>query len=114
MENVLFAGQVAAAISAVFVLGGLVIRWFVVPPLEKLIDEKTKFSKSKGEVKISVKKNDRDGYYLTLTKLRATTLKKKLDEIKVIKINNLEIEANKLVFKDNNNNSKIIFPDFIF
>lgn len=79
--------------------------------LSKLIDEKTKFSKSKGEVKISVKKNDRDGYYLTLTKLRANMLKKKLDEIKTIKINNLEIESNKLVFKDNNNNSKIIFPD---
>jgi len=40
-ENILFAGQVAAAISALFILGGLVIRWFVVPPLEKMISEKT-------------------------------------------------------------------------
>lgn len=42
MENILLAGQVAGAITAFFILGGLVIRWFVVPPLEKMIDEKTK------------------------------------------------------------------------
>jgi hypothetical protein len=41
VENILFAGQVAAAISALFILGGIVIRWFVVPPLEKMINEKT-------------------------------------------------------------------------
>lgn len=40
-EDILFAGQVAAAISAFFILGGYVIRWFVVPPLEKMISEKT-------------------------------------------------------------------------
>lgn len=42
MADVIFAGQVAAAISAFFILGGFVIRWFVVPPLERMIDEKTK------------------------------------------------------------------------
>lgn len=41
MQSILSAGQYAAAISAFFILGGLVIRWFVVPPLEKMIIEKT-------------------------------------------------------------------------
>lgn len=41
MEDILSAGQIAAAISAFFILGGFVIRWFVVPPLKNMIAERT-------------------------------------------------------------------------
>jgi hypothetical protein len=41
VENILTAGQLAAAFTAFLVLGGFLIRWLVVPPLEKKIDEKT-------------------------------------------------------------------------
>jgi DNA mismatch repair protein MutS len=74
--------------------------------LSKFIDEKKSV-----ENKIQVKKNDRDGYYLNLTKLRATNLKKNLAKIKTIDLEGIELDVSKLEFKDNNNNSKIVCPD---
>lgn len=76
--------------------------------LSKYIDTK----KNQDNVKIIVKNNERDGYYLSLTKLRCDELEKKLKNINEIKIsNNLKIETKKLIFKHNNNSSKIFFPD---
>jgi hypothetical protein len=41
ISNFLLTGQVAASASALIVLASLLIRWLVVPPLERKIDEKT-------------------------------------------------------------------------
>lgn len=41
MQIILSAGDMAAAITAVLMLGGLIIRWFVVPPLKNMIRERT-------------------------------------------------------------------------
>jgi DNA mismatch repair protein MutS len=61
--------------------------------------------------KISIKKNDRDGHYLFLTKLRCEQLKKKLDGVKEIDVSGYKLDPKKLVFKEQNNNTKICFPD---
>ncbi|MCJ7636539.1 MAG: hypothetical protein MUO21_03535 [Nitrososphaeraceae archaeon] len=63
--------------------------------------------------KIQLKRNDRDGYYLCLTKRRADMLKKELEKHKTIKINNsLSITPDKLEFKELvKGNTKIFFTD---
>lgn len=63
--------------------------------------------------KILLKRNDRDGYYLCLTKRRADMLKKELEKHKSIKINNtLSITPDKLEFKELvKGNTKIFFTD---
>lgn len=54
-----------------------------------------------GGNKISLKKNRRDGYYLSLTKIRATALKKKINELEEIKLeNNYKINSKDLEFKE--------------
>jgi DNA mismatch repair protein MutS len=63
---------------------------------------------------IKVENNDRDGYYLILTKKRSEVLKKELDSIKSIKIDtNYEIKTNTFEFRDNPkaSNTKIFIPD---
>jgi len=75
--------------------------------LSEYVDKK----KSKETELISIKKNDREGHYLSITKTRCTLLKKKLESIHVIDIDGYELNPNKLIFKENNNNCKIIFPD---
>lgn len=79
--------------------------------LSKFIpDGKSKFAKK--DSKISVKKNDRDGYYLSLSRIRSQTLQKKLEEVKELKINNYTLDPKKLIFDDKNKaSSKIAFND---
>jgi uncharacterized protein YnzC (UPF0291/DUF896 family) len=75
--------------------------------LSEFVDKK----KSKETELISIKKNDRDGHYLSITKTRCTVLKKKLESVESIDVDGYELSPSKLIFKDNNNNCKIIFPD---
>jgi len=60
---------------------------------------------------ISIKKNERDGYYLNITKLRCNILKNNLSKVKTIDVSGTKLDVSKLVFKENNNNTKIILPD---
>ena len=71
----------------------------------------SKFGKNNNNIQL--KRNDRDGYYLSLTKRRADMLKKELIKHKTIKINeNLTITTNKLEFKElAKGNTKIFFTD---
>ncbi|AYV78915.1 MAG: DNA mismatch repair ATPase, partial [Edafosvirus sp.] len=62
-------------------------------------------------VKIELKRNDRDGYYLCLTKLRATNLKKNFASIPFVQIGNYQLNTREVIFKDLGGNSKIYFPD---
>jgi DNA mismatch repair protein MutS len=77
--------------------------------LSTYIDDKKKI-KSKDD-KISIKKNDRDGHYLNLTKLRCEQLNKKLQDLKEINVEGYKLDPKKLVFKEQNNTVKIFFPD---
>ena len=79
--------------------------------LSKYIDTKSKFNND--DVKINIKKNDRDGYYLDLTKVRAQNLKKNLANIKTIKVTeDYDLDPNKLEFKElTKGNTKIFFDD---
>lgn len=62
---------------------------------------------------ISIKKNDRDGYFLNITKNRCAILKKNLDGIKILDIKGYKLKVDNLIFKDNNGNTKIFIPDVI-
>ena len=77
--------------------------------LSSYIDDK-KNTKSKDD-KITIKKNDRDGHYLCLTKLRCEQLNKKLKDLKEINVEGYKLDPKKLVFKEQNNTVKIFFPD---
>ncbi len=81
--------------------------------LSKILSDYTKSDKEKTKEKeyITVKKNDRDGYFLKLTKSRAEVLKLKLNKIQKIDVDGYELEIKKLEFKDNLNETKIFFPD---
>jgi DNA mismatch repair protein MutS len=76
--------------------------------LEKYMDDKfqSKFSGKKNT--IDIKKNERDGYYLLLTKRRSDILKTKLKKINELDINGQKISVSSLVFvnvsnKENSN-----------
>ncbi len=67
----------------------------------------------KNPLKISLKKNDKDGHYLILTKIRVKSLKDNLKNVKEIKISDtLKINPNDLEFKDlpGGKQTKIFFP----
>jgi DNA mismatch repair protein MutS len=56
---------------------------------------------SEGDLKIKIKKNERDGYYLLLTKLRSMSLKKNLAKISYIQITENEcVLPSELIYKD--------------
>jgi DNA mismatch repair ATPase MutS len=78
--------------------------------LSKYINDK---KSAKKDAKITIKNNDRDGYYLSMTKIRASNLKKNLQAMKIINIGNYKLELNKLVFKDITNITKITFPELV-
>lgn len=59
---------------------------------------------------IHIKKNDKDGYYLSLSNLNATKLKAKLAKLKVLKIGKTIIESSSLEFKEATKVSKILIP----
>jgi len=65
---------------------------YLVKELEKLINDK------KNENLITIKNNDRDGYYLLITNKRCLILKKNFKDL--IKINNIEISINDLEFTE--------------
>jgi DNA mismatch repair protein MutS len=50
---------------------------------------------------ITIKKTDRDGYYFNITKIRAKILQEKLKELKKIKIGEVELNVNDIIFKSN-------------
>ncbi len=80
--------------------------------LLKYVDDANSKKKNKDiDNFIGVKKNERDGHYLYITKLRSNILKKNLAKVKTIDVNGFILDPSKLVFKDNNNNTKIIFPE---
>ncbi len=63
--------------------------------------------------KIYLKKNDREGYYLSLTKLRAKSLQKNLANKKTVKITEtFSLDPKKLIYKDlPKGNTKIFIED---
>ena len=74
------------------------------------------FEKLKISDIVKVENNDRDGYYLILTKKRSEILKKELETIKILKINdNFIIKTETFEFRDNPkaSNTKIFIPDVI-
>jgi DNA mismatch repair protein MutS len=79
--------------------------------LSKYIDVKSKFNNE--DIKINIKKNDRDGYYLDLTKIRAQSLKKNLSNLKTIKVtDDYNLDPKQLEFKElSKGNTKIFFDD---
>jgi len=78
--------------------------------LSTYIEDKKKI-KFNNDEKISIKKNDRDGHYLSLTKLRCEQLKKQLEKVDKIDVEGYQLDPKKLVFKEQNNTVKIFFPD---
>lgn len=79
--------------------------------LEFTDKDKNKKKISDGDNYISIKKNERDGHYLNMTKIRANVLKKNISKVKIINIKDYKLDPQDLIFKDNNNNTKIILPD---
>jgi len=75
-------------------------------------DKKLKNTKNT-DIKMSLKKNNRDGYYLSLTKLRAESLKNNIKNINKIKISdNFSIDPKKLKFKElEKGNTKIFLTE---
>ena len=60
---------------------------------------------------ISIKHNDRDGYYLLTTKTRGLKLKEEIKDLEKIAIDDkTEILVKDLIFKDLNNTMKISYP----
>ena len=66
---------------------------------------------TKSKSKICVKKNDRDGNYLVLSKPRLEMLKKNLQNVESIKIKDVDIKIADLIYDTNNKNcAKILLP----
>ena len=86
---------------------GVVKRKVVVKKVEQEAEDDDK----KEKLNIIIKQNDRDGYYLSLTKLRADSLKNSIKNNKILKIGNTDFDLSQLIFKEvNKNSTKIIFP----
>lgn len=71
---------------------------------------------SEGKRKIHLKKTDRDGYFLKLTKMRAESLKESLSKLDTLKItDNFHIDPKSIVFEDlpKGNETKIHFPELV-
>lgn len=84
--------------------------------MDKLKNKLSDFIEDKNKSnleKIYLKKTDRDGYYLSLTKLRAKTLRDNIKNLEKIKISdNLEIQVKDLEFKElTSGNTKIFFTE---
>lgn len=85
---------------------------YLIKSLESYIDEKVYFKKNSDEEKslITLKFNERDGHYLMMTTRRCAILKKGLEKVKKIKINNtIEINVSDLEFSElpKSSNTKI-------
>jgi hypothetical protein len=68
---------------------------------------------NKEEKLIKIERNDRDGYYLSLTKRRAELLQQYLEKNNIIKINNFTLDYKNMEFRglEKGNSCKIIIPD---
>jgi DNA mismatch repair protein MutS len=71
------------------------------------------FEKIRATDTIKVESNDRDGYYLILTKKRSEVLRKELESQKFITIEGEKINTNTFEYRDNPkaSNTKIFIPD---
>ena len=80
---------------------------YLVKELEKYIQDKKFMNKNKET--INLKFNERDGYYLLLTKRRSKLLLEKLNNIKEITVGKTKIKIDDLLFQDlpKSNNVKI-------
>ena len=58
---------------------------------------------------IKIKNNNKEGYYLLLTNIRSKLLKKKLEKLNIIKIDDIKISVSELIFKEVGKNTKIYF-----
>lgn len=74
--------------------------------LEKLLKDN---KKTKGE-SVHIKKNNKEGYYLSLTSLKGQYLKKKLEKIDEITVAGKKIKTSSLILKDAGKCSKVYFP----
>lgn len=80
----------------------------------KYIDENKRKTNKLTTNPIQLKKTNRDGYYLYLTKVRADCLRKNIENKEIIYISdNLFIETSKIKFEDqpNKKNTKIFFTE---
>lgn len=69
-------------------------------------------TKSDDQLKIQLKRNAVDGYYLSLTKKRADSLKKSLEDVDVIQITDkISIDPSKLQYKHLKGTTKIFIED---
>lgn len=78
--------------------------------IEKFRDHLDNLIKTTSTKCIHIKKNDKDGYYLSLSNLNATKLKTKLEKLKVLKIGKNIIESSSLEFKEATKVTKILIP----
>ena len=79
--------------------------------LSSYIDESNKKKIARTNNKLQIKKNEKDGYYFSLTKIRAKLLKEKLINMEEIKVGNHFINPNDFIFKElDKGNTKIFFP----
>lgn len=79
--------------------------------LSSYIDESNKKKTAKINNKLQIKKNEKDGYYFSLTKIRAKLLKEKLINMEEIKVGNDFVNPNDFIFKElDKGNTKIFFP----
>nr|QBK88487.1 MAG: DNA mismatch repair ATPase [Mimivirus LCMiAC01] len=81
--------------------------------LSQYVTDKGKAKSISNNIKIHLKYNERDGYYLSLTKLRANSLKKNISKLKKIKItNDYKLNPKDLEYKVlAQGNTKIFFDD---
>lgn len=62
------------------------------------------------KISFKINKNDRDGYYIQMTKIKANILKQKLSALDCIYIKDHVLEVKNITFNDNGKNVKIYFP----
>lgn len=80
--------------------------------MDNICSSLSKYITDKDETVVHLNSNGRDGYYLKLTKIRATKLKKALSKIKSVKItDDTEVSVDSIIFKDNVAGTTKIFID---
>lgn len=82
--------------------------------LSKFIDDTNNYFQNNNQLHIKIESNDRDGYYLSTTKIKANKIKNALKNIKDIKIGNINVNTSTISFKDNTGKAsitKIIIPE---
>jgi DNA mismatch repair protein MutS len=76
----------------------------------KLTESLDGLIKTSGQSCVHIKKNNRDGYYLHLTNIKANILIDKITKLKEIKVDNMKIKSSLLIFKKSEKITKIYFP----